>query len=138
MATAPRPLWRAVASEAPEALPEHGPEWLDAMVATGQYSDASRLYEFRDGRRFVLPLVRRRGLPWPGGWFGSFPPAWGIGGLVGKDIDAPVVGRYCMTFVRFVPPGSSFGRIRSTHLCGPRRLRDRASSRCRAGHTSST
>jgi hypothetical protein len=91
MAIAPRPLWRAVMGETPGALPEHAPEWLDAMIATGRYSDASRLYEFRDGRRFVLPLARRRGLPGPGGWFGSFPPAWGSGGLVGKDIDATAV-----------------------------------------------
>jgi hypothetical protein len=91
MATAPRPLWRTVVDEAPQALPEHAPEWVDAMMATGRFSDASRLYEFRDGRRFVLPLVRRRGLRGPGGWFGSFPPAWGIGGLVGKDLDAAVV-----------------------------------------------
>jgi Acetyltransferase (GNAT) domain len=79
-----------VLSETPNALPEQAPEWLDAMVATGWYGDASRLYEFRDGRRFVLPLVRRRGLPGPG-WFGSFPQAWGIGGLLGKDLDGTAV-----------------------------------------------
>lgn len=73
----------------PSTLPEQTPEWLDAMAAAGGYEDASRLYEFRDGRRFVLPLARRRGPP--GGWYGSFPPAWGIGGLVGKDPDAGVI-----------------------------------------------
>jgi hypothetical protein len=88
IAPAPRELWRTVLAQDDHALPEHAPEWIDAMAATGAYQDASRLYEFSDGRQFVLPLVRRRG---PVGWYGSFPPAWGIGGMVGAGVDADVV-----------------------------------------------
>lgn len=88
---APRAAWREVLAEDSRALPEHAPEWIDAMTVAGPYDDASRFYECSDGRRFVLPLVRRRGVSIGGGWYGSFPPAWGIGGLVGRDLDADVV-----------------------------------------------
>jgi hypothetical protein len=91
IAPAPRTLWRAVLEEDPQSLPEHAPEWIDAMVASGSYSDASRFYEFSDGRRFVLPFVRRRGLAAGAGWYGSFPPASGIGGLVGGSASPDVV-----------------------------------------------
>src|ERR671916_517915 len=88
---APRERWRSVLAEDPASLPEHAPEWLDAMADAGPYENVSRLYEFSDGRRFVLPLARRRGLAGTGGWYGSFPPAWGIGGLAGAGVDADVV-----------------------------------------------
>lgn len=83
--------WQAVLSTHPQALPEQAIEWMDAVTAAGPYRDASRLYEFSDGRRFVLPLVRRRGPFSLGGWYGSFPPAWGMGGLIGAEVDAEVV-----------------------------------------------
>jgi hypothetical protein len=91
IAPAPRELWRKVLDENVHALPEHAPEWIDAMVEHGSYENASRFYEFSDGRRFVLPLVRRRGPSAGVGWYGSFPPAWGIGGLTGSGVDAEVV-----------------------------------------------
>ena len=58
---APRDQWRAVLADDPLALPEHTPEWVDAVCAVGPFTDATRLYEFADRRRFVLPLVRRSG-----------------------------------------------------------------------------
>lgn len=91
IAPAPRELWRTVLAQDTHAPPEHAPEWIDAMVATGAYEDASRLYEFSDGRRFVLPLVRRRGPSALGGWYGSYPAGWGIGGLAGAGVDGDVV-----------------------------------------------
>jgi Acetyltransferase (GNAT) domain len=84
---APRPEWRAIVAEDREALPEHAPEWLDAICDVSPYEDASRYYTFSDGRRLVLPLVRRLGLPGLGGWLTSYPPAWGMGGLVGAGVD---------------------------------------------------
>ena len=41
----------------PTALPEHAPEWVDALCTAGPYRDASRYYRLFDGREFVLPLV---------------------------------------------------------------------------------
>ena len=87
----PREVWREVQAADPASLPEHRPEWVDAICAAGQFSDASRLYSFPDGRRFVLPLVRRNGAQGVGGWYMSPPPAWGIGGLIGDGLDSNVV-----------------------------------------------
>ena len=88
---APREEWRAALAGDAVALPEHAPEWIDALCADGKYTDASRYYVFDDGRTFVLPLVARRGLLGLGGWLQCFPPSWGIGGLVGADADADVL-----------------------------------------------
>ncbi|WP_142053076.1 GNAT family N-acetyltransferase [Pseudonocardia kunmingensis] len=88
---APRDQWRAVLAEDPLALPEHAPEWVDAVCAGGPYTDATRLYEFPDGRRFVLPLVRRTGLAGVPGQLWSLPHSWGLGGLVGPDLDAGAI-----------------------------------------------
>ena len=85
---APRADWRRVVAADPLALPEHSPEWVDAICSTGPYVDATRLYRFPDGRDLVLPLVRRTGPTGLGGSFLSYPPAWGMGGLVGQGVDA--------------------------------------------------
>ena len=76
----------------PLALPEHTPEWVDAVCAVGPFTDATRLYEFADGRQFVLPLVRRSGPRGVGGWLWSLPRSWGSGGLIGSGLDVDVVG----------------------------------------------
>lgn len=83
---APRNAWAALLGNAPSALPEQTPDWIDAMVAGGKFSDASRLYQFSDGKSFVLPLARRRGLSGIGGWLQSFPNGWGIGGVLGDQL----------------------------------------------------
>jgi hypothetical protein len=88
---APREEWRAALAGDVRALPEHAPEWIDALCADGRYTDASRYYVHDDGRTFVLPLVARRGLLGLGGWLQCFPPSWGIGGLVGADADTEVL-----------------------------------------------
>jgi hypothetical protein len=88
---APREEWRAVVSSDPTALPEHAPEWVDALCAVAPYRDASRYYRHPDGREFVLPLVGRTGLPGLGGSLLSYPTSWGMGGLVGAGLDAEIV-----------------------------------------------
>jgi hypothetical protein len=88
---APREEWRAVVAGDSHALPEHTPEWIDALCADGRYADASRYYVLDDGRTFVLPLVARRGPLGLGGWLQCYPPSWGIGGLVGAEADAAVL-----------------------------------------------
>ncbi|GAA3689923.1 hypothetical protein GCM10022204_00870 [Microlunatus aurantiacus] len=82
-----RAWWRAVVDSDPDALPEHTPEWVDAICASGSYQDATRFYADADGRRFVVPLVRRTGVAGWGGWLLSPPPAWGMGGVVGRGLD---------------------------------------------------
>ncbi|HEV8632791.1 MAG TPA: GNAT family N-acetyltransferase [Chloroflexota bacterium] len=78
---APRDVWREVLASDPESLVFQTPAWLDCVCAVTGSVDASRLYETADGRRFVLPMVRRRRL----GLVtteASFPAGWGMGGLV--------------------------------------------------------
>jgi hypothetical protein len=86
-----RRVWQRVAAADPTLLPEQTPEWVDAICASGRYENATRLYSSAEGRQFVFPLVRRRGLAGAGGRFNSFPSAWGIGGVVGEGLTSAVV-----------------------------------------------
>jgi hypothetical protein len=88
---APRVDWDALAAADPTSLVDQEAAWTDVLTATAPYTDASRLYELDDGRRFVLPLVRRRGLTGPAGVESAFPDGWGIGGLVGPERDRSAV-----------------------------------------------
>jgi hypothetical protein len=86
---APRDVWNEIVATDPDALAEHTPAWLDAMASVSGYRDASRLYSFEDGRRFVLPLARRGSgsiAPQSG-----YPNGWGIGGIVGAGLDHSAV-----------------------------------------------
>ena len=83
--------WAEIAATDPAALPEQTPEWTAAICDGSAYADVSRAYRFADGRRFVLPLVARRGLPRPAAQLWSFPNVWGIGGPVGRGLDRHVV-----------------------------------------------
>jgi hypothetical protein len=81
---APPDAWREVLASDPEALVTQSPEWTEALCAAGRHVDASRLYELPGGRRVVLPMVRRRGLPGAFAVEASLPAAWGIGGVVAQ------------------------------------------------------
>ncbi|HEY2192758.1 MAG TPA: GNAT family N-acetyltransferase [Actinomycetospora sp.] len=111
---APRHVWEEIVALDPDALPEHAPSWVDALCAAGGHSDVSRLYEFPDGRRFVLPLVRRRGVLGLGGWLTSYPAAWGIGGIVGAAADREVVDAV-LADLRQVPAGRIWVRPNPLH-----------------------
>jgi CelD/BcsL family acetyltransferase involved in cellulose biosynthesis len=56
---APRDVWRSVLAADPNGVASQTPEWTDWLCRTRGYQDASRLYEFPDGRQLVLPLVAR-------------------------------------------------------------------------------
>lgn len=88
IAPAPRDIWQRIATDDRSALLEHTPAWVDAIVAAGNFRDASRMYRLADGRHFVLPLVQRGPRRGPQRSFGS---GWGIGGLVGRHLDAGVI-----------------------------------------------
>lgn len=78
---APRAVWDSTRLEDPDALPTQQPAWTDALRATGRWADASRNYQAPDGRRLVLPMVRRR-VTGSAGIEASMPTHWGFGGLV--------------------------------------------------------
>jgi hypothetical protein len=83
-APAPREAWWSLADQDAGTYVTQTPAWLDCICATGPYQDASRLYEFQDGTRLLLPLVRRKQRP---GWLDteeSWPADWGVGGPVSQ------------------------------------------------------
>jgi Acetyltransferase (GNAT) domain len=84
---APRDEWDGVLAAATRALPTQRPAWLRSVCAVDNYEDASRLYRCADGRRLVLPLVRRRLLGLGTRWapMASLPVGWGPGGLLAED-----------------------------------------------------
>jgi Acetyltransferase (GNAT) domain len=77
---APRDAWWEVYHADPNALIYHAPGWVDLLCTIGRYEDASRLYQLPGGRLAVLPMVRRTigGIQRES----SFPPAWGMGGML--------------------------------------------------------
>ena len=79
---APRDAWTELVRTTPDALVFQTPEWTDCLCAAGRYRDASRLYETRDGRRLLVPMVRRAGMAWPFRLEASLPYGWGFGGIV--------------------------------------------------------
>jgi hypothetical protein len=77
----PAAAWRAVLAHPPGALPSQTRAWLRCVCAVDGYQDASRLYETVDGRRLVLPLVRRTCGRMPV-THAALPVGWGAGGLI--------------------------------------------------------
>ena len=107
--------WQTLVETDPRALVTQTPTWMAAMVETGSFLDRSRLYEFEDGRRFVLPLARRKGVA--GAVLGDqgHPNGWGIGGLVGGSVDEHVVSA---VFGDLERSGASRVQIRPNPLDG--------------------
>lgn len=103
----PRALWKAVVAADPTSLACQTPEWADAMVAAGNWADASRHYRSASGARIVMPLLRLRG-PWPraAAPLHSMPPGWGMGGptseagLTATDLAAIVADLRQLSSVR--------------------------------------
>jgi Acetyltransferase (GNAT) domain len=79
---APRDSWQAVLASDPRALVSQRPEWMDCICRFGPYEDVSRLYELSDGRRLVLPIVRRWKMPGPLVSEAALPATWDPGGIV--------------------------------------------------------
>ena len=85
LSPAPRAAWTALLERSEDALAFHAPHWIDALCATGRYGDASRLYETPDGRRLLVPMVRRTGVARPLRLQASLPYGWGFGGILTSD-----------------------------------------------------
>ena len=60
---APRDVWNELLESHPNAFVDQTPQGLDCIAKFKNCGDASRLYEFADGTRLILPLLRRKGLP---------------------------------------------------------------------------
>lgn len=81
---APRSAWQELLALDPAATIRQTPGWLDAHCSVENYEDASRLYQTDGGRRFLLPMVRRPGLPQALTVQASLPSHWGTGGLLAE------------------------------------------------------
>jgi len=79
---APRDAWEATLAADPHALVTYTPAWTDFVCGAAGCEDASRLYELPGGRRLVLPTLRTRHLRGALAVEASFPPSWGMGGIV--------------------------------------------------------
>ena len=66
----------------PEAVPYQSPEWNDAICAGGTLLNISRYYEFDDGCRIVVPLVKVATIGPVRLTAGSYPDGCGMGGAV--------------------------------------------------------
>lgn len=77
-----RDVWDAVLGSSTNALVSQTPAWTDFVCAAGGFEDASLLYELPGGRRFILPMVRRRRLLARLSSEASLPGGWGVGGVL--------------------------------------------------------
>jgi hypothetical protein len=81
---APRDVWRTLLQSDIRAIISQTPEWIDCLCKTEPYLDATRLYETARGRKIIVPMVRRKGLPQALAAEASLPHGWGIGGLIAE------------------------------------------------------
>jgi CelD/BcsL family acetyltransferase involved in cellulose biosynthesis len=84
---ASRTAWEHALESDPYALPSQTPGWVDAICRTGPYVPATVQFEHASGRRLVLPMVRRKGLPSWASTRAAMPDRWGNGGLLVEDGD---------------------------------------------------
>jgi hypothetical protein len=84
LSPAPTRVWREVVDSDRSAMAFQTPEWLRAICEAGPFVDASRMYLTADGRRLVLPMVRRRETPGSMAIRLSLPVGWGTGGIVAE------------------------------------------------------
>ncbi|HET9254438.1 MAG TPA: hypothetical protein VFO16_04440, partial [Pseudonocardiaceae bacterium] len=74
-----RPAWADLAAQDERIALSKTPEWIDCICDSGGFADATLLFRGEDGRRLILPRLRRTGLPSFLGSFESPPPGWGLG-----------------------------------------------------------
>jgi len=101
-------IWDDVARSDPGATVAQTPAWARAVRRATGTTDASRLYVLADGRRLVLPMVRRALLPGVA-VDSSFPSGYGSGGLLAS-------GGLRASDVRYVLEDLVRSRAISTHV----------------------
>jgi hypothetical protein len=83
-----RSVWVDLLAQDPTIGLSRTAEWLDCICASGHFSDATLLLRGADGRRFVLPRVRKGGVAAHAKLFESPPREWDLGaaesGFIGE------------------------------------------------------
>jgi hypothetical protein len=79
---APRAIWQTLLEASHQALVFATPLWLDFVTKVESMIDASRFYEFSNGKQAIIPLIRSRN----GFKAYSMPNGWGQGGLIAHPV----------------------------------------------------
>lgn len=79
---APRREWREICDQDPHSLVAQTPEWIDSLTSSTSWQDASRLYRLSNGRKLVMPMVKRFGFLPALTVMESPPNGWGMGGVL--------------------------------------------------------
>lgn len=58
------------------------PQWMDCITEVEDMQNASRFYEFSNGKKAIIPLARRKTSFLSSSIFASMPHGWGMGGLI--------------------------------------------------------
>lgn len=73
-----RLAWEELVSQDPSTALSKTPQWSDCICSSDQFSDATLLFRGEDGRRLILPRVRKTGASLPG-IYSSPPRHWNLG-----------------------------------------------------------
>jgi len=74
-----RPAWEDLVAHDESIALSKTPEWTDCICSSSRFSDATLLFRGEDGRRLILPRLRKTGTPYSLGIFESPPQGWGLG-----------------------------------------------------------
>lgn len=74
-----RPAWEDLVSQDPSVALSKTPQWADCICSSEHFSDATLLFRGEDGRRLVLPRVRKTGVLASIELFASPPCHWNLG-----------------------------------------------------------
>ena len=74
-----RPAWEKLIAQDPSAALSKTPQWVDCICGCDHFCDATLLFRGEDGRRFILPRLRKTGIPSLFGVFASPPRYWNLG-----------------------------------------------------------
>src|SRR5438270_12265940 len=71
--------WEYLAAQDESIALAKTPEWIDCICSSGSFSDASVLFRGEDGRRTILPRLRKAGIASSVRLFESPPHGWDLG-----------------------------------------------------------
>ena len=77
--TAARPDWECLVAQDESIALAKTPEWIDCICSSGGFSDATVLFRGEDGRRMILPRLRKAGIASSIKLFESPPHGWDLG-----------------------------------------------------------
>lgn len=83
---AARSGWEDLVAQDRSIVLSKTPEWIDCICSSGGFSDATVLFRGEDGRRLILPRVKRRGVA---GLFEAPPPGWDLGSAASGFLSEP-------------------------------------------------